>query len=60
MSQLTNADGASLWLKTVGEHGEPMLFLAVCLTLAALMVFVVQRLLAQSRVAPMSARIPAE
>jgi HD-GYP domain-containing protein (c-di-GMP phosphodiesterase class II) len=28
MRQLTNADGASLWLKTVGEHGEPMLFLA--------------------------------
>ncbi|GAC1690567.1 MAG: HD family phosphohydrolase [Candidatus Dormibacteraceae bacterium] len=28
MRQLTNADGASLWLKTVGELGEPMLFLA--------------------------------
>ena len=28
MRQLTNADGASLWLKTVGEKGEPMLFLA--------------------------------
>jgi HD-GYP domain-containing protein (c-di-GMP phosphodiesterase class II) len=28
MRQLTNADGASLWLKTVGEHGEPVLFLA--------------------------------
>jgi HD-GYP domain-containing protein (c-di-GMP phosphodiesterase class II) len=28
MRQLTNADGASLWLKTVGDHGEPMLFLA--------------------------------
>jgi len=28
MRQLTSADGASLWLKTVGEHGEPMLFLA--------------------------------
>ncbi len=28
MRQLTNADGASLWLKTVGEAGEPMLFLA--------------------------------
>ena len=28
MRQLTRADGASLWLKTVGENGEPMLFLA--------------------------------
>jgi len=28
MRQLTNADGASLWLKTVGDHDEPMLFLA--------------------------------
>ena len=28
MRQLTNADGASLWLKTVGEKGEPMLFLS--------------------------------
>jgi HD-GYP domain-containing protein (c-di-GMP phosphodiesterase class II) len=28
MRQLTNADGASLWLKTAGDHGEPMLFLA--------------------------------
>ena len=28
MRQLTSADGASLWLKTVGEQGEPMLFLA--------------------------------
>src|SRR6202521_59639 len=28
MRQLTNADGASLWLKTVGDNGEPMLFLA--------------------------------
>jgi HD-GYP domain-containing protein (c-di-GMP phosphodiesterase class II) len=28
MRQLTNADGASLWLKTAGEAGEPMLFLA--------------------------------
>jgi HD-GYP domain-containing protein (c-di-GMP phosphodiesterase class II) len=28
MRQLTNADGASLWLKTSGDHGEPMLFLA--------------------------------
>jgi hypothetical protein len=37
-----------------------MLFLAVCLTVAALMVFVVQRLLAQSRAAPMPARLPAE
>jgi hypothetical protein len=37
-----------------------MLFLAACLTIAALMVFVVQRLLAQSRTAPMSARVPAE
>src|SRR5258707_10552935 len=26
--QLTKADGASLWLKTVGDHDEPMLFLA--------------------------------
>jgi HD-GYP domain-containing protein (c-di-GMP phosphodiesterase class II) len=28
MRQLTNADGASLWLKTTGDNGEPMLFLA--------------------------------
>jgi HD-GYP domain-containing protein (c-di-GMP phosphodiesterase class II) len=28
MRQLTNADGASLWLKTVGDNNEPMLFLA--------------------------------
>jgi len=28
MRQLTNADGASLWLKTVGHEGQPMLFLA--------------------------------
>ncbi len=28
MRQLTNADGASLWLKTVGEDGEPKLFLS--------------------------------
>jgi HD-GYP domain-containing protein (c-di-GMP phosphodiesterase class II) len=28
MRQLTNADGASLWLKTVGHEGEPKLFLA--------------------------------
>ncbi|TAN33220.1 GAF domain-containing protein [bacterium] len=28
MRQLTNADGASLWLKTAGEAGRPMLFLA--------------------------------
>ena len=28
MRQLTSADGASLWLKTVGDHDEPMLFLA--------------------------------
>jgi HD-GYP domain-containing protein (c-di-GMP phosphodiesterase class II) len=28
MRQLTNADGASLWLKTVGDAGEPLLFLA--------------------------------
>src|ERR1700693_1334271 len=28
MRQLTNADGASLWLKTTGDSGEPMLFLA--------------------------------
>jgi HD-GYP domain-containing protein (c-di-GMP phosphodiesterase class II) len=28
MRQLTNADGASLWLKTAGEEGEPLLFLA--------------------------------
>jgi HD-GYP domain-containing protein (c-di-GMP phosphodiesterase class II) len=28
MRQLTNADGASLWLKTTGDHDEPMLFLA--------------------------------
>jgi HD-GYP domain-containing protein (c-di-GMP phosphodiesterase class II) len=28
MRQLTNADGASLWLKTVGEKGEPTLFLS--------------------------------
>ena len=28
MRQLTNADGASLWLKTVGQNGEPLLFLA--------------------------------
>jgi len=28
MRQLTNADGASLWLKTVGDKNEPMLFLA--------------------------------
>jgi HD-GYP domain-containing protein (c-di-GMP phosphodiesterase class II) len=26
--QLTNADGASLWLKTVGDDGQPKLFLA--------------------------------
>jgi MFS family permease len=43
-----------------GSDLEPMLFLALCLTIAALMVFVVQRLLAQSRVAPVSARVPAE
>jgi hypothetical protein len=43
-----------------GSDLEPMLFLAVCLTIAALMVFVVQRLLAQSRTAPMPARLPAE
>ncbi len=28
MRQLTNADGASLWLKTVGDDGLPKLFLA--------------------------------
>ena len=28
MRQLTNADGASLWRKTVGEDGSPQLFLA--------------------------------
>jgi HD-GYP domain-containing protein (c-di-GMP phosphodiesterase class II) len=28
MRLLTNADGASLWLKTVGDNNEPMLFLA--------------------------------
>ena len=28
MRQLTNADGASLWLKTTGDDGQPMLFLA--------------------------------
>src|SRR6266851_5634384 len=28
MRQLTNADGASLWRKTVGEDGTPQLFLA--------------------------------
>ena len=28
MRQLTNADGASLWLTTVGDDGEPKLFLA--------------------------------
>ena len=28
MRQLTNADGASLWLKEVGEDGVPMLFFA--------------------------------
>ena len=28
MRQLTNADGASLWLKTVGDDGQPKLFLA--------------------------------
>src|SRR5205814_9762037 len=28
MRQLTNADGASLWLKTPGEDGLPKLFLA--------------------------------
>jgi HD-GYP domain-containing protein (c-di-GMP phosphodiesterase class II) len=28
MRQLTNADGASLWLKTVGEDGQAKLFLA--------------------------------
>ncbi len=28
MRQLTNADGASLWLKTIGDDGEPRLFLA--------------------------------
>src|ERR1700716_4191242 len=28
MRQLTNADGASLWLKSVGDDNEPMLFLA--------------------------------
>ena len=28
MRQLTNADGASLWLKSVGDNNEPMLFLA--------------------------------
>ncbi len=43
-----------------GSDLEPMLFLAVCLTVAALMVFVVQRLLAHSRTAPMPARVPAE
>jgi HD-GYP domain-containing protein (c-di-GMP phosphodiesterase class II) len=28
MRRLTNADGASLWLKTSGDEGQPMLFLA--------------------------------
>jgi HD-GYP domain-containing protein (c-di-GMP phosphodiesterase class II) len=28
MRQLTNADGASLWLTALGDNGEPMLFLA--------------------------------
>jgi len=28
MRQLTNADGASLWLTALGDKGEPMLFLA--------------------------------
>src|SRR5258708_11154605 len=28
MRQLTNADGASLWRKTMGEDGSPQLFLA--------------------------------
>src|SRR6476660_5178340 len=28
MRQLTNADGASLWWKTVGEDGQPKLFLS--------------------------------
>ena len=28
MRQLTNADGASLWLKTVGDDGQPKLFLS--------------------------------
>jgi HD-GYP domain-containing protein (c-di-GMP phosphodiesterase class II) len=28
MRQLTNADGASLWLKSVGDDGQPKLFLA--------------------------------
>lgn len=28
MRQLTNADGASLWLKSSGDEGQPMLFLA--------------------------------
>jgi HD-GYP domain-containing protein (c-di-GMP phosphodiesterase class II) len=28
MRQLTNADGASLWLTSTGDKGEPMLFLA--------------------------------
>jgi HD-GYP domain-containing protein (c-di-GMP phosphodiesterase class II) len=28
MRQLTNADGASLWLKTTGEDGQPKLFLS--------------------------------
>jgi HD-GYP domain-containing protein (c-di-GMP phosphodiesterase class II) len=28
MRQLTNADGASLWLTAVGDSGEPMLFLS--------------------------------
>jgi len=28
MRQLTNADGASLWLKEIGEDGVPMLFFA--------------------------------
>src|SRR3989442_15777075 len=28
MRQLTNADGASLWRKTVGDDGSPQLFLA--------------------------------
>ena len=28
MRQLTNADGASLWLKTIGDDGQPKLFLA--------------------------------
>src|ERR1700716_2520188 len=28
MRQLTNADGASLWLTAVGYSGEPMLFLS--------------------------------